>query len=54
MLDQRSNGWSSNEFESFDDLSDDDAAPPACSNMKVSDAHQLFGVKLMPQLNPSA
>lgn len=47
MNDRRSNGWSSNEFESFDDLSDDDAAPPASSNRKVSDPYQEFGVKLM-------
>lgn len=33
---QRSNGWSSNEFESFDDLSDDDTVPPACGNHEVS------------------
>lgn len=33
---QRSNGWSSNEFESCDDGSDDDAAPPASRNSQVS------------------
>lgn len=33
VSEQRANGWSSNEFESFDDLSDDDAAPAACSQV---------------------
>lgn len=42
VSEQRSNGWSSNEFESCDDDDDDDAdddedaAPPACRSSQVS------------------